>query len=444
MRRSIRSRRSRGWRFAALVATGGAFLFPTPAAAGAPTSRASSPASPASVAFRRLPSSISYSSIALSPGGLVLAGVGSQAGNPSECVRASLAPATLAISHLVEVSCLAPRPGGPTYQVASLPVHVSNENVHVVHLSSDGANVVLGPVVMTHGEYSDTRLVTAYGPSSLWIYDVDTNDGAEVVRVSEATGKVAQRVHVPKLFRPVLAANDNGLYLATTIEGGCSGTCPSGTIFYLGRSSRHLVTAYTSPREHSRATWMVASGEDLWSDLCSYGHGQPACRITAFDGARLHRRYAVSDHGLASGGVIGAPDSGLFTMAVVDRAGRSTERVGRGHQAILRIDPATGGLSTLATIRIPYTYADDGLLPGQAVVDGNDLYLLSTCWTAPKAKTAPASASPVSTGSPSARTGRSPSPRRASRHHLAHRLGQLGRAGRSRSRCRPRSMRSPV
>lgn len=263
MRRSPRSRRSRSWRVAALVAAGAAVLVPTAVAAGAPISRARSLVSQAGVAFRRLPSSISYSGLALSPSGLVLSGIGSQAGN---------------------------------------------------------------------------------------------------------------RVHLPKIVRPVMAADDHGLYLAPSIEGGCSGTCPSGTIFHLGFSGHHLVAAYTSPSERTRATWMVASSQGLWADLCSYG--QPACRITAFGGADLHSRYAVSDHGLASGGVIGTPGAGLFTMAVVDRAGRSTDRVGHGHQAILRIDPTTGGLSTLATIRIPYTYADDGLLPGQAVVDGNDLYLL--------------------------------------------------------------------
>lgn len=376
MRRSPRSRRSRSWRVAALVAPGAAVLVPTAVAAGAPISRAPSLGSQAGVASRRLPSSISYSGLALSPSGLVLSGIGSQAGNPSECVRASLDPATLALSHLLEVSCLAPRPGGPPYQVASVPVHAFQEDVHVVHLSSDGKNLVLGPVVMTHGEYSDTRLVTAYGPSSLWIYDVDAKGGAEVVRVSAATGKVVQRVHLPKIVRPVMAADDHGLYLAPSIEGGCSGACPRGTIFHLGLTSHHLVAAYTSPSERTRASWMVASGEGVWADLCSYGQRQPTCRITAFGGADLHPRYAVSDHGLAFGGVFGTPGAGLFTMAVVDRAGRSTDRVGHGHQAILRIDPANGALSTLATIRIPSTYADDGLLPGQAVVDGNDLYLL--------------------------------------------------------------------
>lgn len=357
-------------------------------AAGTRTTGAGTPTGTGVPSFRRLPGATSFSGIGVAGSDLVLTGVAAQAGNASECVQASLDPATLAIHDVVEVSCDAPRPGGPPFQLADLPVRVFQDDVRIAHLSETSPNVDLGPVVMSFGVYSDTRLVSAYGPGALWIYDVAAKDGAEVLRISEATGRVVQRVATPKIYRPVLAANDNGLYLATTSEGGCSPTCWSGTIFHLGLRSRHLAAVSTPPGRFANVAWLAADGDDVWADRCNYGDGSaggaggtggagPRCAIWRFDGPSLRPVYQVPDPGIASGGVIGDASTGLFTMAAVDGAGQPVATVGQGHQEILRIDPATGKITVVATIPIPYRYAQsDGLVPGEGVVLDGALYLL--------------------------------------------------------------------
>ncbi len=47
---------------------------------------------------------------------------------------------------------------------------------------------------MTYEYSSDTHLVTAYGPDSLWIYDVATTNGAELLQVSTQSGAVVDVV----------------------------------------------------------------------------------------------------------------------------------------------------------------------------------------------------------------------------------------------------------
>ena len=99
-------------------------------------------------------------------------------------------------------------------------------SVRIARPTSGARRAHYGPVVMRFPEISDTRLEWVYGPSLLWLYDVATTRGAEVVEVSTTTSRVVRTVSMPRLDRPLLAADADGLWIAASVETGL-GTAPT-------------------------------------------------------------------------------------------------------------------------------------------------------------------------------------------------------------------------
>jgi hypothetical protein len=103
------------------------------------------------------------------------------------CVWVTVDPASLA-AKASHGSCLRP----PLTEHAFAPVVIPNsrsqwQSVRIEHI---GAQVSYGPVVMRYQDSSDTRPMWTYGPGSLWLYDVDTERGPEVLRFSSLTGRL--------------------------------------------------------------------------------------------------------------------------------------------------------------------------------------------------------------------------------------------------------------
>ena len=74
---------------------------------------------------------------------------------------------------------------------------------------------------MTYGSYSDSRPVFAYGSHWLWMYDVDTATGSELLQVSLQSGAVVDTVPMPALYRPLLAADNGGLWICLLYTSRC-------------------------------------------------------------------------------------------------------------------------------------------------------------------------------------------------------------------------------
>jgi hypothetical protein len=89
------------------------------------------------------------------------------------------------------------------------PEHVSV--LAAIVIAHVGASVTYGPVAMHYQDGSDTRPLSTYGPGSLWFYDVDTERGPELLRFSLLAGRLEQTVAMPKLYRPVIAADEDGV-----------------------------------------------------------------------------------------------------------------------------------------------------------------------------------------------------------------------------------------
>lgn len=105
------------------------------------------------------------------------------------------------------------RPQRSAHSTVPVVIHDRRSQWQAVRIAHVGASVTYGPVVMRYQDGSDTRPVSTYGPRSLWLYDVATERGSELLRFSSLTGRLEQTVPMPKLYRPVIAADGDGIYL---------------------------------------------------------------------------------------------------------------------------------------------------------------------------------------------------------------------------------------
>src|SRR5665213_2536152 len=112
----------------------------------------------------------------------------------------------------------------------------------------------------------------AYGGGFLWIFDALAPKGAEVLRVSETTGVVLSRIPMPQMSRVLLAADDEGLWVARSQESGWNGAQP-GPLYFVGVHATHPIVVPTSPSPSGEdyLEWLTAAGHTAWADVVSGG-----------------------------------------------------------------------------------------------------------------------------------------------------------------------------
>src|SRR5262249_234602 len=152
-----------------------------------------------------------------------------------------------------------------------------------VRIARVGASVTYGPTVMRYQDASDTRPMWTYGPGSLWLYDAGTKRGPEVLRLASVTGRLEQTVAMPRLFRPVIAADDDGLYLMAAVNGGVSGPGAAALYFVAPGATRPAVIH----REGRAALWITAHRHTVWMEIIS---GTSNAALWRFEGPRGHPR----------------------------------------------------------------------------------------------------------------------------------------------------------
>jgi hypothetical protein len=309
-----------------------------------------------------LPSSGYFNQISATPSGLVLSGVTpASAGSPLPvCVSAPVDPQSLVVGKVTTGNCGDPRLFGQSVEAVNTPVLRSNNATTSVNsVNPASGQVMYGPVVMSYSSYSDTRPVTASGGQWLWIYDVDTTKGPVLLQISDQSGAVADTIPMPSLYKPLLAADNGGVWVANSVEGD-----GAPALFYVPAGSsapRVVVTSTNVP-----ICWIVASGTSAW-----VGSGVQACAkqdVQRFvDGSEAPVFTTSSPYPLFT--VIGSEPDGLWTMQYLSP---STE-------AIVRIDPDTGSESVVATVPavpLPSYLTSGGLVQGQGAYDDGHLYLL--------------------------------------------------------------------
>ena len=79
------------------------------------------------------------------------------------------------------------------------------------------------------------------------------------MRISATTGAVLQRMRVPKVWNPILAYNDDGLWIAPSGQTGG----PPNVLYRVAPGDTKATPVFHFPDE-GFAKWIVGSGDDLW------------------------------------------------------------------------------------------------------------------------------------------------------------------------------------
>lgn len=270
------------------------------------------------VASIALPSGGIWSNVLPAHGSVVAWGIA----NPgSDCVWLTVDPRSLT-SRRSRGSCATPEQDA--YGVA--PVVVPGRN------SFQSTVRVAGKVAFRYGDYSDTKPIWAYGGGSVWLYDVATTNGPLLLRYSLASGALVQRVRMPKLFRPVLVADDDGVWLMASPEGGIAGEKVAG--LYLVRNGASSPTVVH--REGRAALWLAAHAHTVWVETLT---GATTFSLWRFDGTRgklLHRGTHVDVYSATYGA------GGLWGWGNTAPCG--------GNVPVLRVDGRTGAGRVVASV----------------------------------------------------------------------------------------------
>jgi len=339
---------------------------------GAPGDQSAGERAVASVA---LPARYSFDQVAAAGRNLFLTGTVVSASSATTCVAALMDPRTLEIGTVAEGSCDDPA----LWRQSVLPVsaHPDDGKIAVARLDTRTATVSTGPTVMTYSYSSDTQDLETYGGGWLWIYDVATTNGPEVLQISAATGQVTDTVTVPPLYRPLLVADDDGLWLGNTVAGDPM----ASAIWHVAPGARSAVGVGPPSRF---VFWMVGAQGHLWA-----GIGEPGFthrEIWRFDGPTATVAFDVPDHYLTTG-VVGSEADGLWaavadppvTRVIRSRAGTWISPGQNRREDIVGIDPDTGHETVVHAIApAPALPASIGTVKGQSAYLDGSLFILQS------------------------------------------------------------------
>lgn len=296
------------------------------------------------VSMLALPSRAGFYTVGAAGSRLVLSG-SDTTGNG--CDWLAVDARTLRVTSSLDGSCqqpgLAPEPVVP---VQFYRPQGNQTSVRIARPTSRPARASSGPVVMRFPEISDTRLEWTYGPGLLWLYDVATTHGAEVVEISTATGRVARTVSMPKLVRPLLAADADGLWIAASVETALGAPAPTYRLAP-GAGAPLLVH-----RGGYAAFWLVASGHRVWEDIASTHPSTVRQQIWRFDGpsAAAHELASANRLNSAATPAVESGSTALWTLSNGPFQGTYNSCAG---QRVVRIDALTGHQTTVTTIHLP-------------------------------------------------------------------------------------------
>jgi hypothetical protein len=213
---------------------------------------------------------------------------------------------------------------------STAPVALS-PTINYVGRSQNAVVRVAGRVVMRFDDVSDTKPEWTVGGGSLWLYDVATTEGPEVVRLSVTTGRVEERVRMPGMYRPLLAADADGLWLAPATNGGVS-TPGAAPLYHVRPGAGHAVLVHRGGRA---ALWITAHAHSVWFESISGTKDVSVWRVDDGRARLLVRRKPPFETGATYA------DGSLWAMAWSHQCMRVL---------VLKIDPRTGRRSTLVSM----------------------------------------------------------------------------------------------
>lgn len=319
------------------------------------------------VATLNLTRSDRYDNIAVVGNRIVLYGPAgpsfTQPSTSSTCSSAIVNPSTLALRDVRSGSCADPT----VFDRSVIPAISIDKNlpspsggptavVRIAHVTSRSPGYSLGPIVMTFPAwaYSQTQPYWIYGDGDLWLYDwVNRFD---LLRISATTGAVLQRLSVPKIQMPLLALNDNGLWIAPYGES-------SGSLYRLTPGATKL-SAVFHLGSGGFAWWLLASGHFVWleaqprpvSETATIWELRGPNAVPVWHEAPSAALKIVPEQRPTppvSSWMVGDEADGLWTV-LVSRSG--------SQQEIIRLDPRTGRSAVVATLNPGYAPGAQGEL----------------------------------------------------------------------------------
>ena len=243
------------------------------------------------------------------------------------CVWLTVDPRTL---HGTRLSGSCAHPRRAAHRV--VPVVIQNAR-------SPWQSVRVASTVLRYRDGSDTRPVSTYGPGSLWLYDVAATRGSVLLRFSSETGRLEQTVAMPRLVRPVLAANDDGVYLMAAVNGDDARAGPAA-LYHVAPDARHATIIH---REGRAALWIAAHRHTVWTEIVT---GTSTAALWRFDGSGGHAtrlwRGTIGAAPIATYG-----DGSLWAVTPVWESGHTPQCTSA---KVTRIDAATGRQTAVATV----------------------------------------------------------------------------------------------
>lgn len=309
------------------------------------------------------------------------------------CDSATVNTRTLKLEHVTQANCGDPALYGEQVLAISYLIHpVSRRRgvgvfaIRIAHADAHALDgYTLGPVVGSYQQCSDCSAEWVYGDHSLWIYGVHKGNfgggAGELLRISDATGKVAQHWTFPTGVRELLAADENGLWFAPSIETGTP-LHPTKTQRTDAESLYHVTPGASKPTREltiGSADWLVASGQTAWLETRTVTGNQrikstlwrvtgPSGKATALGSYKHPFEQAVD----ISTKVITHAGSGKIGIFYVNLP-QSTSLPNPSEQ-IMRLDPNTAKQTVIIKDVQPANTSDMTGLPAAAL--GRSVYFL--------------------------------------------------------------------
>jgi len=288
----------------------------------------------------------------------------------TQCALARVNPKTLKIGKGVRASCDDPAMTGQLVSpVNSITKgYVGQEALAV--LDPRTGTYRIGSPVVTYSYDSTSSPVVAYGGNWLWLYDAETTAGPQLLQINAVNGDVVDTIAAPQLFDPLMAANDDGIWLANSFRGS-----PAPYVLYHAVPGGSRLTG-TLPGSDLHAYWLITSFGHVWLGAGSIPMAQTLYR---FDGVEATIGLETPITGSQPvGEVVGDQEDGLWT--VVARPPLSSSDIGqpRGQPLdVIRIDADTGKEQVMARgPTLPALEEEQGLAEGESALYRGSFYVL--------------------------------------------------------------------
>lgn len=344
----------------------------------APASSAPTTPLPANVSSLQLPAAYTFFGLSTDAGPLLLTGAVTSTDKDAPCIRTPVDASALTLGAVTTGACNNPElsgervaidvinpDGGSTAFTTSIAITVTDPQT---------GTPKTGPVVMRISEASDTNPVVAYGGGSLWVYDVDTSNGPEAIQVSATSGQVQDVVRTPLLYRPIIAANADGLWLGNSIQGSPA----AGTVFHVAPGSHVVNTVVASASD--AVDWLVPDNGHVWAGIRP-ASGGGILSVWRFDGPKATVAFHIPEPTLQAGPnfVVGNEHAGLWVTTSDPPLGDYPSPTENQHLDVVKLDADTGKPTVEAALPpLDKLDAESQTAQGQAAFSEGSYFLLQS------------------------------------------------------------------